>query len=485
MKRPRPVQYFRERRERKKAAQIAEIIGRVQRTYNLNWRWPTSSPSRDATRVDYKFWDKARRGKAQGLEVSGLLIKPVCSKIAAWALGEAPIFTMDSEPGQVAINDWWHENHADLLRGYEDSLGLGDVYLVINGDLSVTIVPPDVVEPIVADDDYSQVVGWVIRQRWPHPNKPGDTMTIEDVYTVDERIHRTLKNGAVISEERFPNLIGILPVVHVPNNVGINQAYGVPEVEALVVMLQEYGAILESGLFGNKKQGRPTPTVNFKDADALTAFWEQYATVETKELEDGTTETYETIPFTSDNFMAVIGDLKYAQPGPFVGETKILLELLYLLYLEHTELPEFVLGSAISSSRASAETQMPVFERFIRKKQGQAENWILQVVNIVQSYMSLGIEPGVVVEDVDIVWPPLVGMDAKLTLEAAKVAKAEGVLDNETFLQVIPLEIKNPVDVLAKAREEQDERARAGLEDELAAVRARLIDNEESEDDFT
>ena len=448
---------------------IRELIGRTARTFRKIL--PYSAPTRDLTKADYAFYDKARRGKATGLEISGLLIKPVCSKIASWSLGRQSQFTMASEPGRQAINKWWHGNHSDILQGYEDSLALGDSYFVINPDLTVTVLPPDIVEPIVASDDYSQTIGWKVTERWPHPTNPADWMTIEDTYTAQERIRRiTRGSGVAVSEKRYPNMIGVLPIVHIANNRGINQANGVPEVEALVEELHEYGEILTAALSGNKLQGRPTPVVSLKDADAVDKFFDTNAETKTQELADGTTETYQEVQFSADSVLAIAGNFEYAQPGSFTGDTRTLLEILYLLYVEHTELPEFVMGSAIASSRASAETQMPVFTRFIEKKRGQAEKWMLQVVRIVQGYMALGIEPGVSVEEAAIEWPKLVEDDNQLTLTAIQWAYAEGLVDDETALVLMPVDIKNPTEVLDKARLERDERDKTRTENDYQAV---------------
>lgn len=464
---------------RGKAKSVKELIGQTSAWVYRRRIYPGTAPLRDRTRVSYDFWDKARRGKATGLEISGLLIKPVASKIAAWAMGDPPTFTMDSEPGREAVNKWWRENHATLVQGYEDSMGLGDAYLVINPDLTVTIITPDVVERIVSPDDYSETIGWKITERWPHPVNPAQTMTIEDEYYADVRIRRiTTSNSAKVKTLEYPNLIGRIPVVQIANNRGINQTNGVSECEALTESLHEYGAIIEAALDGNKRQGRPTPTVEFKDVDALDKFFTEYGTTQTQELADGTTEQYTEIDFNSDNVMAIVGSFKYAQPGSFAGDTRILLEMLYYLYLEHTEIPEFVMGSAISSSRASAETQMPVWARFIDKKRGLASEWVIEVVQIVQAYMALGIEPGVVVEDIDVEWQPLTGEDGKLTLEGLRLAMAEGVIDKETFLMLLPVDVKNPADVIAKAEAEQEAERQAQEDQDYQAMFRRAEEEE-------
>ncbi len=47
------------------------------------------APTRDMATADYRYWDRARRAKARGLEISGLLLKPLASKAAASVMGSS------------------------------------------------------------------------------------------------------------------------------------------------------------------------------------------------------------------------------------------------------------------------------------------------------------------------------------------------------------------------------------------------------------
>ena len=55
------------------------------------------APTRDMATADYRYWDRARRAKARGLEISGLLLKPLASKAAAGVLGDAPEWVVGGE----------------------------------------------------------------------------------------------------------------------------------------------------------------------------------------------------------------------------------------------------------------------------------------------------------------------------------------------------------------------------------------------------
>lgn len=456
-----------------------EMIGRVANTYRAYFRWAGTVPQRDLTQSDAQFLDKARRGKASGLEISGLLIKPIVSKVASWVLGQAPALTLEeSEPSQQALTDWWGVNHTTILQAYEDALALGDCFLVVNADLTLTVVPPHVVERVVDEADYSVTAGWKISERWPHPQKPGQTMTIEDTYTAEERVRRLYRDGVLIDEQRYPNLLGIIPVVKISNNVGANEFYGRSEVEALIEALHKYGENFEAALYGNRVQGRSIPYVVFQDHDALQTFWDTYAERKTQTLEDGTVETYYNLELSSENVVAMTGgDIRFASPAPMTGDTARLLELLFYLVLEHSELPEFVLGTAVASSKASVDTQMPVFAKFIEKKQGQAAGWVLDLARVVLGYLELT-SPGVVAGEVSVGWAALTGEDEKLTMAALQWAYTEGLIDRKTALMLAPLDIKDVDAVLEAAQEEGVARQEAAMERDFGAQLERaLVDN--------
>ena len=102
------------------------------------------APTRDFSTADYRYWDAARRTKARGLEISGLLLKPLASKAAAWVLGSPPEWSAGGglrsgdgvraglKPAPTstvtieALNQWWARWHSEILRGYEEALNLGD-----------------------------------------------------------------------------------------------------------------------------------------------------------------------------------------------------------------------------------------------------------------------------------------------------------------------------------------------------------------------
>jgi hypothetical protein len=427
----------------------------------------------DWSRPDYDFWRKAYYGRARGLELSGLFIKPLVSKVAAWVLGRPPQWKCESETSADELNTWWSDNHPAVLKAFRAALRQGDAFIVVNSDLTLTLVPPDWVEPMVSDADYSDVVGWRITQTVMHPTESNRKQTTVDEYTAVARIHRIEVDGRSISQVTYPNLIGRLPVVHIPNSPDDGETFGHPEAEALVEIMQRYGVVMEAAVEGNEMQGRPTPVISFETVQDLDKFWELYGTRETHTLPDGRSETVTNISVDLAQILTVSGaTFKYESPGSFTADTQNLLGLMFYLILEHTELPEFVFGNAISSSKASAETQMPVFVRFIEMRQGEIGGWLTELAEIVLLFLSLT-TPGVTAESPTAQWEELSQQDGNLTLATLQWAFTEGLLDEETALMLAPVDIEDIPAVLKKAKQERKERfeeAQEPGEDEQLAI---------------
>jgi hypothetical protein len=94
---------------------IRELLGgpqRVIRRWTAQWSWSANS-TRDQGVTDYAYYDRLRKGRVQGLEVSGLLVKPLCSKIAAWTIGTAPTVKYSNSVKMAEkMNQWFLKNHA-------------------------------------------------------------------------------------------------------------------------------------------------------------------------------------------------------------------------------------------------------------------------------------------------------------------------------------------------------------------------------------
>lgn len=417
-------------------------------------------PTVDTRRTDYAFWDRARRGAATGLELSGLFIKPLGSKVAAWVLGQIPRWLLENEQAEEFMIDWFIRNHPKIVRGYEEAVDLGDAYLVINPDLSVTLIPPHVVTAVYNPNNPAERIGWKIREVYPVWGEYQNVVVV-DIYTATYREHYVEINGIPSNRRRYRNLIGKNPMIHIANLFGADEQFGRPEGEALIPALHRYGDVIETALKGNIRQGRPTPVIQKLGTEAqVDRFWEQYGRTETYTMPDGTTQTVTVIDFNPDQLIVLSGDSEflYASPDPFSVDTQNLLGLLFYLILQHTEIPEFVWGNAISASKASAESQLEPFVKWLEKKRAAAAGWLTEVAEVVIAYMAI-LRPDIpeVTELPLLQWPAITNEDAKVVLLSVEWAYKNHLLTGEEALALTPLHVADPRRSVEKGMEEWEE----------------------------
>ena len=137
-------------------APVSELIGR----YVLGNAQTTLYKSRsyvrttDETRPDYEFWDKLRRCKAKGYTLAGLFCKRIENIFATWVLGQGVEITLaeggeegnEDDPRNVTdqeIAGFLKENAGTLLDVFRDKLGLGDQWIIVNADGSLSIPSPE------------------------------------------------------------------------------------------------------------------------------------------------------------------------------------------------------------------------------------------------------------------------------------------------------------------------------------------------------
>jgi hypothetical protein len=288
-------------------------------------------------------------------------------------------------------------------------------------------------------------------------------MTLIDEYTAERRIRKIEIDGRTQQETTYPNLIGRLPIVHIPNNSEAGQLFGHPEAEALVEVLLRYGVVMQSAVEGNERQGRPTPVMLFETAQDMDAFWGRYAENISNAIPDGdggtTTQTTQVLNLDLDQVLTLSGasSFKYEAPGSFSADTVALLGLMFYLILEHTELPEFVFGNAVTSSHASVETQLPVFIKYIEMRQADMRAWLIEIAEIALAYLSI-VQPGITADTPALQYEPITDSDGNLTLSTLTWAYGEGLIDDRTALTLAPIDIEDIEGVLAQAKREAEER---------------------------
>lgn len=473
---------------------IAEMIGNTSRRILALIDRARFSSTQDTSQTNYEWYDRARRGLEPGLELSGVLMKPIHSNVAKWVLADRPQFKLDDDDAAGALNEWMEEHWASVMDSLEESVALGNCFLLVNPDLSVSVISPDVVEPIVDENDYSQIIGWKVSQNFPHPTELNKHMYVVDAFYPDRRERTVEWDGQKGEKTTYRNVIGRAPIVFIPNVKSANELWGRPELEALVRsrrgVLHRYGEVLDAALDGNIRQGRPVRVFSFDDMSGLNAFNEMYGETQTitETNDDGEEITRQNTIITVDTQAGVAvvgGKVEFASPGSSSGDTKTLLSILFYLIVQHTEIPEFALGVSMDSSRASAETQLPPFIKWIERRRKKADKWLLELAEIVVGYQrAMGRVQAV--QGLGIEWTKLTEDDRTLTFEVVKWALLEGLITKETALALAPnIEIENVAQAVADAAAQlEDERNQREVDfDKALADAVKAADAEADQDE--
>lgn len=462
---------------------VSELIGRyvVGDAQMTLFRSRSYVKTVDETIPDYEFYDRLRRCKAKGYTLGGLFAKRIERVIASWVLGggltvaltdgAGPTRRADytngriaefvqslldagqdsSDPGQPLTDDDDHTSSL-LLSTYKASMGLGDQYVIVNADGSLSVASPDTVKVKRNPFNYRQVVSVTVETRT-------DGVVVTDEYTAVGRTVVYKKGDQVIDTQIYQNLLGVIPVVHIAHDRSGNETYGHPIHEELLPLYDQYDDLIYKQLDGAKLLGNPLLTfAGMEDINAVinandTATDDQYYD------KDGNLTNRKQLNIDS-NAVLLIGKGGSASftspPVGFTADTKTALKSLFLLLLDHTGIPEFVWGGEMGSARASSDTQMSQFVKDIEGWRLDAGGWIIRLCKLWLMTKALT-DPKLVIAPLALEWPPLVQEDKEIRLKQVEAGRKETLLTDETALALLDL-VDDPAAEVAAARKEADER---------------------------
>jgi hypothetical protein len=432
------------------ASRVKEMIGRVVlQTGNL-WARRTVKTV-DQTRVDYAFWDKLRRGKATGYEFSGLFAKPILEVLVAGVLGRKLTFQLatDADSAKVDYTNELLERLARHLRRLlvvlvEDLYGLGDQYVILNTDGSISLPSPDTVAVTYDAVDYRKMIRVTVVAKL-------DAVTVVDEYTAAARtVTVRYHDGRDDDVSVYPNLLGRVPVVHLANDRSGNETNGRPVYEALLRLLSRYDDLLNKALDGAELMGNPIPVFSgMEDIDEML----QYNETDEDAYTDADGEEVSLVRLAFDRMAAVIlgkgGSFGFASPSAgFTTDVRDMLKSLFLLILEFTRIPEAVWGGELSSARATAEQQMLPFYQMLEKRRTaleghsgderlgfEARGGLLEVVELWLQMRALT-DAQVVVAPVVIQWDDLYESAEEMRFQWVQYLKSLGLLSDETTVRL-------------------------------------------------
>lgn len=489
-------------------SKTTEMINRIARGTRLIT--PTTLTV-DWTQTDWEFWDKLRRGKLEDYDLGGLFAAPIARILTSWGFGDG--FTADIEHEKTSdyVANWTDQRLPDILGAIYDSFSLGDGYLMVNPDGTTVRLSPNQVQ-ILCDPPSSQnVIGYKVTTRL-------ESMTQIDYFFSDRRVielHRGTIRGALSTNNGdtpkdatpipagtylaspnvapssvvsrgtippvlaslitpawsadwsptsssevfiFPNLSGKIPVVHFRNDPGANELYGHPFIEALLKDFQRYNRVIHKALDGVEVMGNPIPTVEGVDdpdgtIDRLSTSQEQYID------HDGNEQTRFNIDLAQVPFIVLGtgGNFKMVAPQQFTGDAGRMLELLFLLMLQHCGIPEWVWGGAVASSKASVESQMPAFEKLIGGLRQSLKHTLWCLLDIAVSW-ALVYESGLKALDHESVlsFQPISPENEEALVKKLTLGRQERAITKETLVRKMAV-VNDPKAEVEAAKKEAEE----------------------------
>lgn len=418
----------------------------------------------DDTIPDYQFWDEFRNGKKAGFRLAAMLCRRAEHIFASWTLGQGVTVALE-EPGDPAntadprnytdglLSDFLDRNHALLLDVEQDKLGLGDQYIIVNMDGSLSVPSPDTVEVKRDPYDYRAILSYTITTIL-------DEYTITDEYRLDGRTV-TIKRGVVVeSISQFQNLIGRLPVIHLANEMTGNEVYGRSLHSRLLAFYDNYDDVLYKQIDGARLLGNPMLLLKGLKDVVGAQNGNKPAQPNYYYDKDGNAATQEMINISTNGVIlggeGVDGEF-LAPPVGFTTDTQQALKTLFMLAMyESLGIPELIWGNQLSGAHATADVQMTQWVRDIQARQKQDEGWLLELCEIWLATVAIT-DPGVVLDKLDAEWPELLDEDKKTLLEYINAAYDRGLLTDKTALELYALS-DDPAKETTEAQAERQSR---------------------------
>ena len=455
-----PVKEFRHRSE----SLIDEILSRNAPPYvkHALENQPQIGDTLDYTRPNYAWWSYFRRGLQRGYELSSGLALPILRIMSAWTLGERPTIDSGTEEIDRLFNEFLNKNYDRITTWFMDAVGLGDSYLIVNPDLSLSPAPPDEVYIRMAQMSLSKVEAFIVQSRF-------EDITVIDEYQ-DFFRQVTIRSEAGEQSTLYENPLGIAPIVQLSWGRESTEVYGHPVYAPLYAHFQRYHDILNKSLDGIELMGNPLLVAEgMEDADEA----RQMNATGVVKIEDKDGNIHDDYVIDVDSrdmwWLGKGGVMKFVTPGSFAGDSRTMAKLLWLIIIEHCNIPEWAWGGAISSSKASVDAQAPAFIKTVTYWRDFVEKPLLQLFYIYYLTLTNGVYDPDAIYDWQVEWPVVLEEDAEIQLKKVQHADVIKAVTREEQLRILDI-VKDPERAIKEAdkeAEEMQDRADIAIEQDL------------------
>lgn len=465
------------------------VIGKLPQ--NGAWNKPFYSQWTDKT-IDYTkndydlyrslYYGVSISGKAKDMLMGALFAKPIVNTTAGFAMGDLFTIETDNKKVEQSVNDWLDKNASIILNFVIHGIRDGDSYLYVDEYGNLEEIDAKQVTAII-DPQSGLLVGYDVEERYEitdknnnktkyvtvkqyrtdsvkytqyldsAPERNNGTVIYSRVYTVDGAVE-PVENQEFYEGELLPRP---LPIIHFANDIEPRSVYGNSELLNCLMGFRNYHAVISNATKGVINSANPIPIIKgVKDASAVA-----------RQSNTGETEDTDKLDWSPDTILFMENpeaDAKYIQANGFMGDTGQLLEYYFMLIVEASETPEFIFGTAVSSSKASVSEQMPTVIQKATRKRAQLE---IVFKKLVDSFIDRRIRMSDVTYlplknkeyEIAIVYPDIVSEDKQMTLETVRFLNGEGILSDETTMSLLLSDkIPDVSEELDKARKDNEER---------------------------
>jgi hypothetical protein len=417
--------------------------------------WPNAGSNFDTSRVDYARARRLYRNQIPQYKLGAHFARPIINFTAGY-IG-VPHFKSKAEVDEAdaALNEFDEKFVSTFLTVNRNCLRDGDVFLRLDyvkdrfsgrQRFDIRLEHPEWVTPLL-DPITGEWDALVINHPVYPTNRPDSQ--VQPSYLITETL--TADTITVKADERAPadirlrypgeprpNPWGFIPVVHFKNEPEENQLYGCSDLEPLEPLLRAYHDTMMVGNQGIRLFAKPKVKFILKDVNRFLADnfpgWKPGQPVDF--------QGHEIFLLTEGE------DSNYITAEPGTAGVGTLLEYLFYCIVQSSQIPEFVLGTAVASSRASVDSQMGPFVKTVERKRMMSTDPYVETHEMFLAMASKapGFDmPALLTYEVEPSWPEIAAKDEAavaatvLTLmQAMQVGTSAGLISLEganEFLQ--------------------------------------------------
>lgn len=459
------------------------------------------------------YYNSTVNGVGADYQIAAALGKPIINITAGYVLGKGFSIELDNPDGnslisqcEDSINQWLKDNAQIFLNVARHSYRDGDAYLHMDEYGGLTECNADGVDEII-DPVSGETIGFDVRRRVIETDNYGrnsKAVIYVRQYRVDSiKIYKYDENdqsgttqiiwNKMITRDGYKDISygedgtsepisaqyiqkQSLAIIALHNEPEAEAVYGNSDYQNILSLFANYSGTIKAATKGCKYNAVPTLKIRGLSDPART---EQIAEQNGQSLAEQALDKNATpvgatgsnkngIEWGADSvlYLSNDSDADFIKGNGFMDDLQKLLEIYFYLFVQGSETPEYVFGTAVSSSKASTDTQAPVFLTKIERKQLEYQNFIQRVVSAFIERKARMSDPAYqelasVDPSIRVIFPPIDNENVQLTFETVQWAYENNLLTSEKALDIIlsnrvkdaPQEIKDAA-AEAKARQE-------------------------------